>query len=179
MRYFFVVLSLLLVPLSPAVAQVSFQMGLPGINIGINQPVYPRMVAVPGYPVYYAPDGNSNYFFYDGKYWVYQGDNWYASSWYNGPWSMVAPQVVPAFILRVRSTFTAGAGMRRRAGASTGATTGSGSATAGTSGTTATHPGPLPCRSTRSSIRGIATRTRSCSSRCRSRTTATSRGRTR
>jgi hypothetical protein len=101
MRHFFVVLSLLLVPLSPAVAQVSFQMGLPGINIGINQPVYPRMVAVPGYPVYYAPDGNSNYFFYDGKYWVYQGDNWYASSWYNGPWSMVAPQVVPAFILRV------------------------------------------------------------------------------
>ncbi len=101
MRYFFVVLSLLLVPWSPAVAQVSLQVGLPGIHIGINQPVYPRMVAVPGYPVYYAPDGNSNYFFYDGIYWVYQGDNWYASSWYNGPWSMVAPQVVPAFILRV------------------------------------------------------------------------------
>ena len=101
MRYFFVVLSLLLVPLSPAVAQVSLQVGLPGIHIGINQPVYPRMVAVPGYPVYYAPDGNSNYFFYDGMYWVFQGDNWYASSWYNGPWSMVAPQVVPAFILRV------------------------------------------------------------------------------
>jgi hypothetical protein len=101
MRYLFVMLSLSLVPLSPAVAQVSFQMGLPGVNIGINQPVYPRMVAVPGYPVYYAPDGNSNYFFYDGRYWVYQGDNWYASSWYNGPWSMVAPQVVPAFILRV------------------------------------------------------------------------------
>ena len=101
MRYFAVVLSLLLLPLGPAVAQVSFQIGLPGIHIGISQPVYPQMVAVPGYPVYYAPDGNSNYFFYDGMYWVYQGDSWYASSWYNGPWSMVAPQVVPAFILRV------------------------------------------------------------------------------
>jgi hypothetical protein len=44
---------------------------------------------------------NSNFFFYDGMYWVYQGDNWYASSWYNGPWSIVAPQVVPAYVLRV------------------------------------------------------------------------------
>jgi hypothetical protein len=101
MRNFVVVLSLLLCPLGPAVAQVSVQIGLPSVSIGINQPVYPRMVAVPGYPVYYAPNGNSNYFFYDGLYWAYEGDNWYASSWFNGPWALVAPQLVPAFILRV------------------------------------------------------------------------------
>ena len=47
---------------------------------------------MPGYPVYYAPRINSNYFFYDGMYWVYQRDNWYASSWYNGPWGLVAPE---------------------------------------------------------------------------------------
>ena len=64
-------------------------------------PVYPELVPVPGYPVYYAPQVNSNYFFYDGMYWVYQQDNWYASSWYNGPWALVAPEVVPLFVLRV------------------------------------------------------------------------------
>ena len=101
MRNLFVVMSLLLCPLGPAVAQVSVQIGLPNVTIGINQPVYPQMVAVPGYPVYYAPGGNSNYFFYDGMYWVYEDDNWYASSWYNGPWALVAPQGVPVFILRV------------------------------------------------------------------------------
>ena len=34
-------------------------------------------------------------------YWVYQYDNWYASSWYNGPWWLVQPDVVPLFILRI------------------------------------------------------------------------------
>ena len=34
-------------------------------------------------------------------YWVYQGDNWYASSWYNGPWMLVAPEAIPLFVLRV------------------------------------------------------------------------------
>jgi hypothetical protein len=56
---------------------------------------------VPNYPVYYAPQLQSNYFFYDGMYWVYQDDNWYASSWYNGPWGLVAPEFVPVFVLRI------------------------------------------------------------------------------
>jgi len=101
MRTLIVVMSLLLLPLSPAAAQVSIQIGLPGIHIGINQPVYPQLVQVPGYPVYYDPSAGSNYFFYDGLYWVYQGDSWYASDWYNGPWALVSPQFVPVFILRV------------------------------------------------------------------------------
>jgi len=101
MRNRLVVLSLLLCPLTSAVAQVSFEVGLPNVSIGINLPVYPRLVRVPGYPVYYAPGVDSNYFFYDGMYWVYLGDNWYASSWYNGPWSLVAPQAVPVYVLRV------------------------------------------------------------------------------
>jgi hypothetical protein len=58
-----VVMSLLSLPLTPAVAQVSIQIGIPNVSIGVSQPVYPRMVQVPGYPVYYAPGGNSNYFF--------------------------------------------------------------------------------------------------------------------
>jgi len=85
----------------PTEAQVSIGVGLPGISIGINVPVFPTFTVVPDYPVYYAPQANVNLFFYDGLYWVYQGDNWYASSWYNGPWDLYAPEFVPVFLLRV------------------------------------------------------------------------------
>ncbi len=95
------VLGLVIGSITAATAQVSIGIGLPGVSIGINLPVYPQLVPVPGYPVYYAPRVESNYFFYDGMYWVYQSDNWYASSWYNGPWGHVAPEVVPLYVLRV------------------------------------------------------------------------------
>jgi len=71
------------------------------VNIGISVPVYPNLVVVPGYPVYYAPQMDSNYFFYDGLYWVFQEGNWYESSWYNGPWWFVDPEDVPLFVLRI------------------------------------------------------------------------------
>jgi hypothetical protein len=92
---------MLLCAMAPAAAQVSIGIGFPNVSIGINLPLYPELVPVPGYPVYYAPRLNSNYFFYDGMYWVYQGDNWYASSWYNGPWGLVAREAVPVYVLRV------------------------------------------------------------------------------
>jgi hypothetical protein len=82
--------------LASAVAQVSV-----GVSIGMHLPVYPQLVAVPGYPVYYAPALNANFFFYDGMYWVYQGDHWYMSAWYNGPWTLVSPLYVPPYVLRV------------------------------------------------------------------------------
>ena len=96
-----VALGLALGAMTSAMAQVSIGIGLPGVSIGINLPAYPELVAVPGYPVYYAPRLNTNYFFYDGMYWVYQSDNWYASSWYNGPWGIVGPEAVPLYVLRV------------------------------------------------------------------------------
>ena len=101
MRKPLVVLWLFFCSIASAAAQVSVGIGLPGVSIGINLPVYPELVPVPGYPVYYAPRLNSNYFFYDGMYWVYQRDNWYASSWYNGPWGLVPPQAVPLYVLRI------------------------------------------------------------------------------
>ncbi len=101
LRYGLIALLMLLCSVTTASAQVSVGIGLPGVNIGINLPVFPELVPVPGYPVYYAPQMNANYFFYDGMYWVFQNDNWYASSWYNGPWGLVAPDVVPLFILRI------------------------------------------------------------------------------
>jgi hypothetical protein len=101
MRKALFALSLLLCSVGSAAAQVSVGVWIPGVSIGINMPVYPTLVAVPGYPVYYAPQLNANYFFYDGMYWVFVGDNWYASTWYNGPWVLVQPVAVPVFILRV------------------------------------------------------------------------------
>ena len=100
-RYGFVVLWIALCSVTSASAQVSIGIGLPNVSIGINLPLFPELVPVPGYPVYYAPRVDANYFFYDGMYWVYQDDNWYASSWYNGPWGLVEPEVVPLFILRI------------------------------------------------------------------------------
>ena len=90
---------------APARAQVSIGIRLPGLSIGINQPTFPELVPVPGYPVYYAPDSPSNYFFYDGRYWVLQEDDWFCSSWYNGPWDRVRPEAVPVFLLRVPVRF--------------------------------------------------------------------------
>jgi hypothetical protein len=101
MRQLLIGLCILCGTVTSATAQVSIGIGLPGVSIGINLPLYPELVQVPGYPVHYAPRLNSNYFFYDGMYWVLQGDNWYASSWYNGPWSQVGPQYVPVYLLRV------------------------------------------------------------------------------
>jgi hypothetical protein len=93
--------SLLLCAAVPAHAQVSVGIQSHGVSIGFNVSAYPRMVAIPGYPVYYDPRMTSNYFFYDGLYWVYQDNNWYSSGWYDGPWDQIGPQYVPAFVLRV------------------------------------------------------------------------------
>jgi hypothetical protein len=71
------------------------------VSIGINVPTFPQLVRIPNYPVYYAPSMNANYFFYDGLYWVFDGDTWFQSDWYNGPWYAVDPYAIPAFLLRV------------------------------------------------------------------------------
>jgi len=92
MRTAIVASLLLLTAALPANAQVSI-----GISIG----AYPSLTVVPGYPVYYAPDIGANFFFYDGYYWVYQDDNWYSSTWYNGPWALVDPMFVPIYVLQV------------------------------------------------------------------------------
>jgi hypothetical protein len=92
---------MMLCSLTPASAQLSINFSTPGVSIGVNLPGYPQLQRIPGYPVYYAPSLSSNYFFYDGLYWVFDGDNWYASSWYNGPWGIVDSMDVPLYLLRV------------------------------------------------------------------------------
>ena len=101
MRHSLIALALLTGLAGPASAQISLSIGLPNVRIGLNLPLFPQLVLVPGYPVYYAPGVQSNYFYYDGLYWVYENDNWYSSDWYNGPWAFVDPGRVPLFVLRV------------------------------------------------------------------------------
>jgi hypothetical protein len=101
MRKLLIALPLLFGSGIAAHAQVSLGISAPGISIGINMPTYPRLVRVPGYPVYYAPQSGANYFFYDGLYWVFTNDNWYESNWYNGPWALVQPDFVPLYIWRI------------------------------------------------------------------------------
>jgi hypothetical protein len=90
-------------PVAAVQAQVGvgIQIGLPGGQMGVSMPSYPMLVRVPGYPVYYDPQAHNNYFFYDGLYWVYANDDWYASSWYNGPWQLTGRDYVPLYVLRI------------------------------------------------------------------------------
>lgn len=48
MRKRILVLALLLAATAPVVAQVSIGIAMPGVSIGINMPVYPQLVQVPG-----------------------------------------------------------------------------------------------------------------------------------
>ena len=79
-----------------------------GVNVGIPAPPSiviespPRLVIVPDSPVTYAPDLPYSYFFFDGRYWVYDNGRWFSASAYNGPWTYVTVQHVPPPIVQVR-----------------------------------------------------------------------------
>lgn len=101
-RHAVLVLGLLFSPAALADAvRADVHVGFSNADIGVHIGSYPRLTAIPGHPVYYAPRLRANLFFYDGMYWVFHDDLWYASSWYDGPWSHVHPIAVPAYILRI------------------------------------------------------------------------------
>jgi hypothetical protein len=79
---------------TPSPAQVN-------INLGINLPARPQLVAVPTSPVQYAPNVDANYFFYDGEYYVFTNGRWYISRSYNGPWALLEPEFIPMPVLQV------------------------------------------------------------------------------
>ncbi len=85
---------LTLLPVSMGNAGVS-------VNIGIDLPGPPALVPVPATPVMYAPGVSANYFSYGGQYYAFVGGVWHVSPGYNGPWVVVAPEVVPRPILAV------------------------------------------------------------------------------
>ncbi len=71
---------------SEARVDVNITIPLPGLGIAVP----PAMIVVPGTYAYFAPDVETDLFFYHG-YWYrpYQGE-WYYSVEYNGPWGRVA-----------------------------------------------------------------------------------------
>lgn len=79
----------------PAAAQIH-------VDIGIHLPAPPRLVVVPEVrAVQYVPAAPANLFFYSNQYWAFSNGGWYVSRGYNGPWVVVAPQVVPRPVLLV------------------------------------------------------------------------------
>ena len=80
----------------PAHAQVRV-----GIDIGIQLPAPPVLVAIPEVPVYYAPRAPANVFFYAHQYWAFAKDGWYVGPSWSGPWVVVEPAHVPMPILQV------------------------------------------------------------------------------
>lgn len=79
-----------------------------GINVGHPAPVYvapPVTIAVP--PVFVRPpqlgffvaaDVGYDMFFHGNLYYLNTGNVWYASSYYNGPWSTVHYRTVPSIL---------------------------------------------------------------------------------
>jgi hypothetical protein len=75
--------------------------GADGVHVAINIGASPRLVVVPGMPVYYAPALPHNYFFYGGQYYLFHNGGWFFASSYNGPWAAMAVEYVPRPILAV------------------------------------------------------------------------------
>lgn len=91
-----------LLPAGPAMADnVSIGIRTDSLSLGVNIGEPPRLVVVPGTPVYHAPTVNYNYFVYGGSYYLFHNGGWYFSASYNGPWTVVALQRVPQPILVV------------------------------------------------------------------------------
>lgn len=100
MRSHIVALALLTAPLAAPTAARAHEEPF-GVSVGFRLSAFPELVQVPGHPVYYAPGVGANYFFHEGLFWLFDGGRWFSSAWYDGPWSYVGPEAVPAFVLRV------------------------------------------------------------------------------
>ena len=71
------------------------------LRLGINIGATPRVVAIPGTPVYHVPSMPYNYFIYGGHYYLFHEGMWLSAASYNGPWTAIAIERVPRPILGV------------------------------------------------------------------------------
>jgi hypothetical protein len=158
---------LLLGPASATQAQVSVDIGFPNINIGFNIGNYPQLVLIPGSPVYYAPRLNSNFFFYDGLYWLYRDDDVVLKQiGTTGHGNSLAHSTFPctccayrfATTASPRNTSVAGAPMPRHAGGNTGVATGKRNVADGTNGIGAQSRLLRPCPHISVTIGAMTTR---------------------
>lgn len=82
--------------------------GLAEVNFNINIGAPPMIVAepaevvlIPSSGVYFVADAGPDLFFHAGFWWSPQGERWYRSQVYNGPWVVVEHRHVPVQVVRV------------------------------------------------------------------------------
>jgi hypothetical protein len=65
------------------------------VHLGIHIGSPPRLVVVPGTPVYQAPSLPYNYFVYRKRYYLFHEGMWLSARHHNGPWTVIAVERVP------------------------------------------------------------------------------------
>jgi hypothetical protein len=96
-----VVVACLLGAAPAGATSLSIGMRTDNLHLGIRIGEAPRLVVVPGTPVYEAPGLPYNYFVYHGRYYLYRDGYWFRARYYDGPWTVIAIEQVPRPILRV------------------------------------------------------------------------------
>jgi hypothetical protein len=78
------------------------------VNVGISVPLPvieidapPAVVLIPGTYAYYVPDVDADIIFYHNYWYRPYGERWYRSTGYNGPWTFVSINAVPAPLLHL------------------------------------------------------------------------------
>jgi hypothetical protein len=84
-------------------ADVRINIGIPAPAIVIQAP--PRLVLVPGTPVFYAPEVEYNYFVYGDHHYIVRDGRWFIARTHRGPWRLVAVERVPRPIVAVPVTY--------------------------------------------------------------------------
>jgi hypothetical protein len=84
-------------------ANVNINIGVPAPAIVVPAP--PRLVIVPGTPVFYAPEVEYNYFVYGNHHYVVRDGRWFRARTHRGPWKFVAVEHVPRPIVAVPVTY--------------------------------------------------------------------------
>lgn len=87
------------VPEPARAADVNINIGIPGPTIVVPAP--PRLVIVPGTPVFYAPEVEYNYFVYGERHYIFRDGRWFIARTHRGPWTLVAVERVPRQIVAV------------------------------------------------------------------------------
>jgi hypothetical protein len=173
MRRLLLALPFLLGSVTAAQAQISIGINFPGVSIAANVPVYPQLVQVPGYPVYYDPRQIQTTFFTTvctGFMSKTAGTRAAGITAHGNKWTLIACRFLCSefqFVITAnrRYFFANGALNKRRAGVNIGAVNGKAAAAAGTVGIAPVCRAPRHCQSTNASSPAIATRAHKSSSR--------------
>jgi hypothetical protein len=76
-----------------------------GVSLGLHMASPPPVTAVRGTRVYYAPNLPYNYFVYRQHHYLFHDGRWFIATHYDGPWTVIAVERVPAPILAVPVTY--------------------------------------------------------------------------